>query len=218
MGKFRDLTGMKFGRLVVIKRGENGNNKGTRWQCLCECGNERLVLGSLLVNGNTESCGCLNKELASKMCKEKLIHGCAINGKQSKEYRVWGGLRSRCNNPKNASYENYGGRGISVCERWNDFRNFLEDMGERPPGLEIDRIDNDGNYEPGNCRWATSKQQKENRRKPKLTKLKVQVIKKLLAESSLALKDIADIFNVSSSYVCNIKKNRFWKNVQYKPA
>lgn len=215
MGKFRDLTGLKFGRWLVIKRGKNGKWKGVQWECVCECGNERTVNGSSLTNGKSKSCGCLQRELTSK---KFLKHGCTRNGKLTRAYEVWLNMRNRCRNPKHPSYKYYGGRGILVCERWNDFRNFLEDMGEQPAGLEIDRIENDGNYEPGNCRWATSKQQKENNRKPKLTKLKVQVIKKLLAESSLTQTAIADIFNVSKTHIGHIRANRTWKNIQYKPV
>ena len=212
MGKFRDLTGLKFGRWVAIKRGKNGNRKETRWQCLCECGNERLVKAYSLTHGDSQSCGCLQKELTRK---KFLKHGCAAGGKLTRAYEVWLNMRNRCNNPNHPSYKNYGGRGISVCDRWSDFKGFLEDMGEQPAGLEIDRIENDGDYEPGNCRWATSKQQKENNRKPKLTKLKVQVIKKLLAESSLTQEDIARIFIVSPMTISNINTEKTWGDINY---
>jgi len=213
MPKFIDLKGMKFGRWLVIKRGENGKGKKARWHCVCDCGNARTVKGSSLTAGTSQSCGCLSRELTGK---KFFKHGYARRGKLTRAYEVWLNMRNRCNNSNHPSYKNYGGRGISVYIRWNNFENFLKDMGEPPDGLEIDRIDNDGNYEPGNCRWATSKQQKTNNRKPKLTKLKVQVIKKLLTESSLTLRAIADIFNVTDVHIGHIKSNRAWKNVQYR--
>lgn len=215
MGKFRDLTGMKFGRWLVIKRGENGSYGRTIYECRCACGNKKTVARSNLTAGKSLSCGCLQKEVARKCL---LKHGHAVGGVATKTHVVWQGMRQRCNNPKRKDYKHYGGRGISVCERWDNFKNFLEDMGERPDGFEIDRIENDGNYEPGNCRWVTREVQLRNNSRVKLNILKVQVIKKLLIESSLTQKAIADIFNVSKGNISDIKSNRAWKNVQYKPV
>jgi hypothetical protein len=152
-----DLRGKTFGRLLVKEkekaRPEGGNLK---WICVCSCGTESRVYGHSLMGGRTQSCGCLHRE---KMKTQFRTHG----KRQTVEYTVWSNMRSRCNDPNLADY---GGRGISVCERWSNFNAFYEDMGPRPsPKHSIDRINNDGNYEPSNCRWATLTQQKRNMRR-----------------------------------------------------
>lgn len=151
-----DHTGKKFGILTVI---EYSHTKGKRpiWRCLCECGNEKLVNGHELVSGDTKSCGCIRG-------KSNTIHGEA-KGKRTKEYQTWKAIKNRCYNPNNHKYHVYGARGIKVCDRWLDsYSNFLEDMGRAPsPQHSIDRPNVDGNYEPSNARWATSKEQGKNR-------------------------------------------------------
>ncbi|MCK5015416.1 MAG: AP2 domain-containing protein [Candidatus Omnitrophica bacterium] len=154
--KFRDLTDQKFGRLTVICRVENDKNGIAVWRCLCVCGNIKNIRGNNLVRG-TKSCGCLQKESASKCF---MTHGM----RNTSEYKVWLDIRQRCNNPNNKSYVNYGGRGITVCEKWLKFENFFEDMGNRPDGLTIERIDNDKGYYKENCKWATYSEQGRNKR------------------------------------------------------
>ena len=153
-----DITGKQFDRLTVLKRTTSDQRGEARWICRCECGNETIVLGSNLRSGKTRSCGCLRFELPQGASHPK--HGAY----KTREYSSWQHMRRRCLDQNNDKFHRYGGRGITICERWNSFENFLADMGRRPPGLTLDRINNDGNYEPGNCRWATSEEQASNHR------------------------------------------------------
>lgn len=151
-----DLTGKTFGRWFVINRVENSIYGETQWLCRCACGTERVVKGNPMRRGVSKSCGCLSVDVARQTHTKHGMHG-------TKEYKAWDGMIDRCTNPNNESYFNYGGRGIRVCDRWRDFVNFYADMGPSN-GLTLDRRNNDGHYEPGNCRWADWSTQMGNKR------------------------------------------------------
>lgn len=149
-GKLIDLIGRTYGRLTVTSRSTNSRHGGSRWNCACACGQRVVTAGGDMHSGRTKSCGCL-----------VLKHGRS----STPEYRAWLSMRDRCSNQNHPQYANYGGRGITVCERWLSLELFLSDVGPRPtPKHSIDRIDNDGNYEPSNVRWSDRQTQSENRR------------------------------------------------------
>lgn len=202
--KRRDITGERFGKLVVI--GFERRVKGhTEWRCKCDCGNEVVLQYSKLTAIGVQSCGCMSLATAMnnlrkswkdrrKYISDEFCH--AGNISKHPLYSVWKQIRSRCENPHHASYNNYGGRGIKICDRWrgeNGFENFLNDMGERPSkGYSIDRIDNNGDYCPENCRWATWSEQSNNKRSNVLI---------CIYGKSVSCKQLCDWFGLPYNYL-----------------
>lgn len=156
------LTGRRFGRLVVSEEDGRDSKKRLRWKCVCDCGIQKTIASTNLISGHTRSCGCMNLE----MVKERsTTHGQGRAGKQTPEYRAWSLMKSRCLNPNDARFIEYGGRGIRVCKRWMQFENFFNDMGKKPSSSHsLDRKETNGNYNPANCRWATAVEQQNNKR------------------------------------------------------
>jgi hypothetical protein len=170
MSKVLDLVGKTFGRLTVLERAGNDPRGKSRWLCQCSCNETKVVDGSDLKTGNAGSCGCVRREKLREQAKAKATHGHTRGGRHTPTYRSWQSMLNRCFKQNRPGYANYGARGITVCDSWLiSFENFLADMGEAPPGLTLDRFpDNNGNYVPANCRWATPTQQSRHRRSNKL--------------------------------------------------
>jgi len=169
MSKRIDLTGQRFGRLTVVEKAERATDGRALWRCTCECGGEKITRAQRLSSGATRSCGCLGREKSAErapdLSRANRTHGMT----DTPEYESWSAMVQRCTNQRNPDYSGYGGRGITVCGRWRtSFEAFYADMGPRPAETSLDRIDVNGNYEPGNCRWATRKEQQRNTRRNRL--------------------------------------------------
>lgn len=174
----RDLTNQRFGRQVAKEPVGKNKYGNVLWFCECDCGNEHIVPSGKLVQGKSRSCGCLAREMHIKQLEK---HGITTGGKP-RTFVIWNGMKSRCLNPKSVSYKNYGGRGISICNEWMNFENFHNwALGNGySDDLQIDRIDNDGNYEPNNCRWITKKENMQNCRYSHF--VEIMGIKKIVSE------------------------------------
>lgn len=202
-----NMIGHRFGLLTVLRQAPARPWASTVWICKCDCGKEVRREGTQLRKGVGTNCGCITKQLISKASKKHGMH-------KVPEYSVWNGMISRCNNPNVKEYKNYGGRGIKVCERWRRSpAPFLSDMGPRPtPKHQIDRIDNDGDYEPGNCRWVTHCENSRNCRTTKLDRDKVWAILKAAREGA---GDTAQgrRFGVSGATIRDARLGKTWADV-----
>ena len=215
MTRALQIAGKKFGYLHVVERAlQDVTRHQSHWLCQCVCGKQVAVRGAALTGGNTKSCGCIPGT-------GTLRHGHTKRNERTRTYSTWAGMRKRCGNPNENCYPHYGGRGIKVCERWEVFENFLADMGEKPVGMSIDRIDNDGDYEPGNCRWATAKEQGQNKRPymvprprkgPKITPEAVIAIR-ACHKAGVHGNAIATAFQISTSMVSMIINGKCWSHV-----
>jgi len=229
MSRRIDMIGRRVGRLVVICEGTPTDaRRRTKWKCRCDCGAETEVDGGVLRRGDCRSCGCYQKECAAAQFRKhghrtQLSHGHSIHTNRSRTYNIWCSAKQRCFYPKHKGFKYWGGRGITMCDRWkNSFETFLQDMGECPLGLTLDRFPNkDGNYEPGNCRWATYLEQGRNRRVPrgeqahnaKLTADKVLDVHRRLAAGESA-RAIGRLYGVGRSAINSIRDGHSWRHVK----
>lgn len=196
------VHGARYSSWTVIADAERGADKKSRWLCKCDCGTERVNHASNIVRGLSKSCGCVNKQ---RLADARRTHGMT----ESATYSSWTSMLTRCENPHSKSFKNYGGRGIKVCERWKSFENFLADMGKKPANcMSIDRLNVDGDYEPGNCEWSTPTKQARNKRNTKLTE---QIVEDLRS-GRLTAAEVVAATGCSYAAASHAKTGRNWKN------
>lgn len=215
MIRFKNIAGQRFGRLTALRRTGDTGHCGFIWECQCDCGNLKHSDTGSLTSGNVKSCGCLRVIVAKQNGAKNATHGIFRGRKHTgwaaskrglkRTWTSWVSMRHRCHSCKHHAFSRYGGRGITVCERWNDFKLFLEDMGIRPAGHSIERINNDGNYCQSNCKWATGMEQGRNKRNNRL--ITINGITKHLAGWSL-------VSGISTQLIWQrIKKGWTWDRV-----
>ena len=207
MGRLIDLTGQRFGRLTVIERAYVDKDKFIRWKCQCDCGQICYVRGYPMRQGTIRSCGCLEKENLKKL-SQRHTHGYS----KLPVYRVWKEMRKRCSNPNDKRYKRYGGRGIKVCDEWQSAQAFVEwaFANGYKHGLTIDRIDNDGDYCPTNCRWVTAKANSRNTSLVRFSMEDAEEIRKMYV-NGVTQKEIARLYHTSQGKISNIINKRIWK-------
>lgn len=204
---FIDLTGDRFGRLTVKYRVERNKKGDSKWLCECDCGQIVKVLANHLKAGHTKSCGCLRSEVSKQ---RMTTHGM----RETQTYRSWAGMKTRCLNPNEPRYKDYGGRGIKVCKSWlNSFEKFLADMGERPSGLTLDRENNELGYFKENCKWSSRKEQSRNRRSVKFNEPNVRLIRERLRNGEKQ-NLLAKKYKVATTTINAIAKNTNWKGIE----
>jgi len=206
MRPIKDLSNQRFGRLTALEFHGYGTSNKVLWKCICDCGNTSIVKTNNLTTGKTKSCGCLNHEANPNQIQKVTKHGHTSNQKASKTYSSWRAMMGRCNNKNHTDYSFYGAKGITVCLRWNNFENFLEDMGERPTNTTLDRINGTLGYFKENCRWATPAQQSQNLSSNKFTKELIEKIRNDPRTQSAIARD----YNTSQGHISRIKGNKVW--------
>jgi hypothetical protein len=208
----KDRVGQKWGLLTVKEFHGRNSARCALWLCVCTCGNTTIVEGSTLQAGRVKSCGCLRREMCRVMGTNNITHGGRRHGKRTPENCSFTMMLSRCYNPKATGYKRYGGRGIRVCRQWrHSFKNFLADMGTRPVGTTLDRVNPNGNYTRRNCRWRTPAQQQQNTRRTKLSALKVRTIRQ--AAPYFSFKELATEYGVSANWIGRVVAGKAWAHV-----
>lgn len=216
MGKFRDLTGERFGRLTITDRAPTKGGR-TMWNYVCDCGSAGSTASYYLTTGGTTSCGCYHREVVGEIGKANATHGATRGRDRTPTYSSWRSMRERVLSETHHAQERYSGKGVEICDRWihgedglTGFECFLADMGPRPKGHSIDRIDTNGHYEPSNCRWATPALQARNAVDNKMSGLDVGVLRSMAANDNASLAELSVKFGISKQHVWKIKTGRRW--------
>ena len=216
MGTFIDLTGRRFGRLLLTGRGANRGRRVT-WNFVCDCGVTGNTVASYVTTGRQVSCGCYHKEVVASLGRATATHGATRGGVQTPTYSSWSAMRERVLCDTHHAYARYGGKGIEICDRWLEgedgltgYECFLVDMGERPQGHSIDRIDTHGHYEPGNCRWTTADIQARNAADTKMSGIDVGILLSMVANDNASLSTLSARFGISKQHAWRIKTGKRW--------